>query len=329
MAATLADLAQVSKDPLYAGVLEQFLQYANMMKIAPWNTIGDLREAISRWSSLPAVAYRAINGTYTEDSGTFEQYEENLSILGHYVDVDVQLEGNKSQMTDMGAQQSAMTMKAISYLVTNDFINGDRATNELEVDGLATRVGNLAARQTVNQGLTTSLDVFTSASTINTFFDLLQRGVNRLEGGHCSAMFMDETTLEGIYSAIRRASAPVSLGDFETLVVNGNTWVVPSIKINGQSIPMITMGFTDETEATKIITQTENPGDGGNDCTSIYLVNWDTEYCFRPIQKHDIKVEDLGVLQTTPKRRVWVEWPHGYSNPNNRSIVRVNEFAWK
>lgn len=329
MAVTLADLAQVSKDPLYAGVLEQFLMYSNVMKVLPWKTIGDLRERYSRWSSLPTVAYRAIGGTYTADNGTFEQLEENLAILGHYIDVDIQLEGNASQMVNMGDEQSAMTMKAMAYLANNDFINGDRSTDPNEVDGLKVRVGNLPARQTVNQALTTSLDVFTSTATVNTFFDLVIRGLNRLETGHCDAIFLDETSLEGVFSAIRRASVAASLGDYQTLTVNGNVWKFPTLNIGGQNIPLITMGFTDEGEGTKIITQTEDPGDGGNDCSSLYLVNWQNENCFRPIQKNDVDIKDLGELQTSPQRRVRFEWPHGYCNPNNRSIVRVNEFAWK
>lgn len=329
MSATLVDLAQTSEDPLLVGVVEMFLQYWNPLMVIPYETIGDLVVKSVRWSTLPTVGYRALNGSYSESTGTFEQQEESLSIIGGDIDVDVQFKGNKSAMIDMMGEQSRMKTKAMSYKVGNDFINGDRATDPLEVDGLAVRLGNLAARQTVSaSGTTDSLKVYNSASTLNSFFDALTQGMFALDGGVCNALFADETTIQGIYSAIRRLSVPVRQGEALEFIMGGVKLHIPTLEINGQSIPMFNAGYTDELQTTKVITTTEDPGDGGTDSTTIYLVRWEGERQFSGLQKANLETRPLGELQASPQERVRIEWVMGYANWNDRSLVRINDMKF-
>ena len=127
MAATMVDLANTSKDVLQAGVAEMFLQYSDIMKEMTYETIGDLRVAISRVAVLPTVGYRAIGGAYTEGTARFEQLEEDLSVIGHDIDLDRELDGNRSQLVSLEQANIDATLKALSYRITDDFINGDRA----------------------------------------------------------------------------------------------------------------------------------------------------------------------------------------------------------
>ena len=322
MPATLVDLAQTSEDPLQAGVAEMFLTEWDPFAIIDYATIGDMADRSIRWSTLPTVGYRAINGSYTESTGTFEQQEETLSIVGGDVDVDIQLENNKTQVIDMMGEQTRMKVKALAYHTGNNFVNGDKATDPLEVDGLNIRVGNLPSRQTISfSGTTDSLKVYASASTLNQFFDNLSDALSKLDGGICDFIIADETSVQGIFSAMRRLSVPANQGDMMSLVVGGTTLMFPTLSINGQTIPVVRAGFTDSDQATKVITTTEDPGDGGTDSTSIYFVRTSGERMFKGLQKRDLEVRPIGELQGQPANRVRIEWVYGYSNYNDRCLV--------
>ena len=324
MAATIVDLATTSKDALQAGVAEMLLMYSDPLKWLNYETIGDLRVAMSRIAVLPTVGYRAINGTYTESTGRFEQLEEDLSIIGGDIDIDLQLEGNKSQLVPMESVMTQAKMKALAYKVNNDLINGDRASDVLAVDGIKIRVGNLPARQTIQAtGAATDLAVFASNATLNTFADAIDQAIATIDNGEVSYMICDEVTARGIFSAYRRLNLGVE--DIKPYMsagkeANGGT---PSLKIGGKgSIPILVTGFTDESQSTRVMPSTETLGDGSADTASIYFCRVGKEY-FTGLQKHALRTDKFPHLETNPAKRVRIEWPMGYSNWNDRALCRL------
>ncbi|MCH7590347.1 type II and III secretion system protein, partial [PVC group bacterium] len=58
---------------------------------------------------------------------------------------------------------------------------------------------------------------------------------------------------------------------------------------------------------TKIIPDTEDPGDGGNDSTSLYVMRLQENEYLWGIQEYPLEVEDLGILQTAPAFRTRVD----------------------
>ena len=324
MAATIVDLASTSKDALTAGVAEMFLQYSDPLRWMNYETIGDLRVAMSRIAVLPTVGYRAINGTYTESTGRFEQLEEDLSIIGGDIDIDLQLEGNKSQLVSQESVQTQAKMKAMAYRVNDDLINGDRAADPLEVDGLAVRVANLPARQTFDAGgAGTDLAVFASNATLNTFVDSMDDAISRIDNGEVSFILGDEVSIRGIFSAYRRLALGTEDVKPHMLAGKESNMNAVSLKIGSKGpIPLIVMGFTDETQGTRVMPSTETLGDGSADTASLYFVRQGRDY-FTGLQKHPLKTEKFPHLEAAPQKRVRIEWPMGYSNWNDRSIVRL------
>ena len=322
MSATMVDLANTSKDPLTAGVAEMALMYSDPLKYMEYRTINDLTIAMSRIATYPTVGYRAINGSYTESTGTFEQLDEDLSVIGSDTEIDLQLEGNRTQLVSQERAQMIAKMKAWSYQINNDLINGDRATNELVVDGLSVRVGNLPARQRIAANGTASLNVYASAANLNTFCDLLDQAISVLDGGVCDMVLMDETALRGWFSVIRRVGASAGIVDISKFLMGKHDQQVASVTYGTQSIKVAQTGFTDATQATRVIPIVQNPGDGGLDATSMYFVRSGEDY-FTGLQKRSMRTKKFDELEAGPQKRIRIDWPYGYSNWNDRSISRI------
>ena len=328
MAATIADLAQTSKDPLIAGVAEHFLMYSDPMKYMPYETIGDFNIAMSRVATLPSVAYRAINGSYSEGTAKFEQLEETISgILGHDIDIDRELDGNKTQLVPQKTLQTKATMKSIAYKVNDDLINGDRATNPLEPDGLRERLDNLASRQRVAANSTDSLKIFASQATLMSLLDKVEEAIWNVDEGKVDMIIGDETSIRGLYQAVRRIGANAGTVDVRPFGIGAGEQSVRTWTYGGVTIPLMVAGFTDETEATRVITLTEDPGDAGNDATSLYFIRTGSEY-FTGIEKRSLDVRDLGELQASPQNRIRVDWPYGYSGFHERWGSRLYGLRW-
>ena len=331
MSATMVDLAQTSKDPLLAGVAEMFLMYSDPMKYMTYETIGDLRVAQTLMATLPTWAYRAINGAYTEGTGTFETLEEDLSIIGHDIDIDLELEGNRTQMVPMEATQVKGAMKSLSYRINNDLVNGDAATNPLAVDGLTVRVGNLAARQRIAADAaapTTDLPVFASAENQNQAMERIDEAISVLDGGQCDLILMDETSLRGLYALVRRVGGTAGMIDYRDFMLGSGVQAVASLKLGPRNINIALTGFTDETQATRVIPLTMDPGDGGNDATAMFFVRLGKEY-FTGIQKRALRTKKFDELEVGPQKRIRLDWPYGYSNWNDRSISRILGLRWQ
>jgi hypothetical protein len=85
MPVTLAQLAKIETQPLRKYVLENMIRTARVMEILPFENVDSLRSIAVRWQTLPAVAFRAIGGSYTASEGDVEQVWESVYILGRWM----------------------------------------------------------------------------------------------------------------------------------------------------------------------------------------------------------------------------------------------------
>jgi hypothetical protein len=79
-------------------------------------------------------------------------------------------------------------------------------------------------------------------------------------------------------------------------------------------------------QTTEIILNTETAAgvvSGGTECTSIYAVKFGVGDATWGIQEYPMEVTDLGELQTAPKYRTRVDWPHGLATVSPRSLARM------
>lgn len=89
MTVTLVDAAKLSKDPLQKGFIMDLLRYGgDVMRILPFVDVNALQVAGDRWQTIPSSEFRKLNAGYTESTGTTEEIEETLFLLGGDVKVD-------------------------------------------------------------------------------------------------------------------------------------------------------------------------------------------------------------------------------------------------
>jgi hypothetical protein len=264
MALTLNELAKVSTDPLEKAVLVDMLRQSDLLKILPVKSVGGLKVKATRWQTLPTVATRKIGAGYTASEGKTEQVEESLFVYGGDIEIDRVLTKVTDVIEDPFTTQTQMKVQALMTKFTIDFINGDHATDPDGFEGLKKRISNLPARMTIDlsPGSGDSLKVLASAATENTFLDGLHDADKRVGGAN--AWLMNENSYQGFGKVLRR------LGLMDTTQDNyDRVWEMFK---RGK---LVDVGLqTDET--TEIITDTEDPGDAGNDATSLYAVRFGT-----------------------------------------------------
>ena len=100
MALNLTEAAKLSTDTLAKGVLETFTQVSPILDRIPLMNIDGNAYAYNEEATLPGVAFRGVNESYTESTGTFNQKSEKLVILGGDADVDTKsFDGLKKRLT--------------------------------------------------------------------------------------------------------------------------------------------------------------------------------------------------------------------------------------
>lgn len=307
MAMTLADKANLTKDAMLKGIYEQLMDTTFIMEKLPFENVGSLQRKIDRWKTLPDVAFRRVNEGYTESTGTTEQLMETLAIFGGEVDIDTVILDTTDNVTDPRALQMKMKSKAMAYKFNHVFLLGDQAVNPKEFDGLKVRVAALAASQTVSTGV----DITRANRKANTalLLDLLDEGMSNIDGGKPDLILCNKSVKLAFKSAMRQSDMLSTAKDrFDR---NIDTF---------QGVPFVDMGY--EADQTSMVI--DDDFDGTANHTSVFMVKFGSEEYLGGLQMHDIKTDDLGLLQTKPAKRYRVEWPVGIALWHPRCVVRVS-----
>jgi hypothetical protein len=311
MASTLVDYMKlVTNDPLKKGFIADLLRYSDLLRMVPFTSEAGLQVNGQRWQTLPASGYRKVGGGYTESTGTTEPVSETMSVLGGDIKVDKLLAANQI------AIQSRMKAKAVAFQFNDSFINGDHAVDPDSFEGLKKRNANMPARMTIDLG-SDSLKVLASAANENLFLDALHQAIKYVDGA--TAFLVNETTYLGLGQILRR------LGLLETQTdAYGKVWSAFA------GVPFVDVGLKGD-KSTEIITNTEDPGDGGNDASSVYVVNFDTVEGL-----HGIELEGTGMdiydplkggeMEAGPQYLRRVDWPVGLFNLSQYCIARISGF---
>lgn len=315
---TLNDYFKQSKDPMQKGMIADLLRFSDLMKIVPIEDVNGLRLSATRWSTMPSAAFRKYGGGYTESTGTTEQVTETLAILGGDVKVD-RLANKGEFIEDPIVTQMNMKAKAVAFVFNNSIINGDQATDADSFEGLKKRVSNMASRQTVDLAVATdALKVLASEANEQLFLDALHRASKRVDGAN--AILCNETTYLGLGQVLRRLKLNTTMTD-----AYDHTWDT------FHGIKLVDVGLKAD-KSTEIITDTEDPGDGGNDSSSIYVVRFDTDDGVRGIQLKGAGGPTVydplkgGEMEAGPQFLRRVDWPIGLFHKSQYSICRIKGF---
>lgn len=294
--------------------ITDLLRATDLIGEIPFKSVDGLLVEGSRWQNLPTVAFRQINGSYTVDEGDTEEVNETLSVLGGQFAIDHILRNVKAKYQDEFTKQSKMLATAIAFKFTDTFINGDQAVDPNAFEGIKKRVGNMPSRMTVDLAQSTdALKVLASTANEHLFIDAVEEAIKKSSATHA---FMNENTWLKISAALRRSGTMTTTKDmFDRSIKEWN------------GVKFVDVGLKAD-KSTEIITSTEDPGDGGNDATSIYFVNLNTEDGLHGLQLSGTSpkpkpLQRAGTGTSATQDTALVDWAVGLRNLSQYCICRV------
>ncbi|MEU2544612.1 major capsid protein [Streptomyces roseolus] len=239
MTLTLAESAKLTLDELQRGVIETFVQESPILDRLPLVQVEGSAFKYNEESSLPGVAFRAINEAYPESTGTLNQRVETLAILGGDADVDKFIVQTRGNLNDQRAIQTHMKVKAASIHFADQFFNGDVEVNPKGFDGLRKR---LVGRQVIDAGGKGAV------AHGHDFFDLLDTLTNQVRGidGKNGALYMNAALRAKIASGFRRLGGSelltVDIAGKPTVMWNGIPLLDAGQRLDGTDVLPLTTG---------------------------------------------------------------------------------------
>lgn len=312
MALTLVEAAKLSTTHLQRGVVETFIQESPILDRIPFLEIQGNAYAYNAEGTLPGVEFRAVNGAYSESTGTVNQATESLVILGGDADVDKFIQKTRSDLNDQRAVQTAMKVKAASYKFQNSFFNGDVATEPLGFDGLKKR---LIGSQVIDAATDGAPVLGTGGAAAHDFFDMLDALIAQVPGLNPTngAIYANAQILGKIRSAGRRIGG--------TEIVREDLTGKRVLQYNGIAI----LDPGSDPAGNAIIPQTETVGTS-SDTSSIYAVKFGQDEGDRGVTgltNGGVQVDDLGELQEKPSYRTRIEFYTGLAVFGGKAAARL------
>jgi hypothetical protein len=309
---TLAEALKVRQNPIEQAVLETFVLENPLLGLLPFKIIAGNSYKYNEELTLPGVAFRAVNASYTESTGTVNPKSESLVILGGESDVDRYLvKTQPTSQTDLRAMTDAAKIKALAYQFQDSFLNGDTAVDANSFDGLKKR---LTGAQVVDFGTNGGPVIGADDAARHTFLDALDDLISRVPG--CQALLLDDVIQAKVLSSLRR------LGLVEK--VNGALAEAPEIPAY-RGIPLLKAG--ERPDGSNIIPINETQG-SSTDASSIYAVKFGRDVAERGVtglatQEGVFDVEDLGELESKPAYRTRIEGYPGLAIFGGKAAARL------
>ena len=318
MAVTLNEYAKLANDPLKKGFILDLLRYSDLLNLVPFADAPGLKVGGTRWQTLPSVAFRKIGGSYSESTGTVENIQETLAVLGGEIYIDRILAKAGGTIQNPLQVQMQMKAKAVAFKFNDTFINGDTAVDPDSFEGIKKRVSNMPSRMTIDLSSSgDSLKVLANSTNEHAFVDAIHQAIKYVDGAN--AILCNETTYLGLGQVARRLNLYQQITD-----AIGRKWET----IGG--VRFIDVGLKSD-KSTEIITNTEDPGDGGNDSTSMYVTRIDSNDGLHGLQVAGLGMDIYdptkgGEDPTAPRFIRRIDWAVGLYNLSNYCIARVKGF---
>jgi len=298
MSLTLLEAAKLVTDPLKKGVIEIFPRVSPVLERLPFFKVNGQAYKYNQEQTLPGVAFRGINESYTESTGIVNPQVEALYVLGGLSAVDRALVKTQGGINDLRATYDGMKAKAAALEYTKKFFKGDNSTDANEFDGLQNRI---TGDQLTAMGSASGGDTLTLAQ-LDVFLDTIQ--------GTPDVLFMNKTLRRKVNALIRAA------GQAREMVTDAFGRQIPSYA----GIPIAVI--EEDKDGNAILGFTEaNPGGGSDVGTSIYAVKFGAAEYVSGLQAGTMDVLDLGLNRT--KYETLVEWICGMGVFHPKAAARL------
>ncbi len=283
MGITLLEANKLRGGDVYANAItEIYAKSADILRVLPFQNIAGNAYHYSQEDTLPSIAFRGINASWTASTGVVNPQTEHLTISGGELDVDRMLVN--TQGAHVRATHEAMKVKHLAQYWAYRFIKGDTTTTEEEFDGLQQR---LTGNQLISEGSTSGGDPLQLSN-----LDLLCDSV--VEPTH----LMMSRAMRRLLTVAARTTAvggqiDYVLDEFGRQVATYNG--LPILIADNLTDVYSTLAF-DEAAA-----------GGGTTATSIYCLSLG-DGMLQGIQNAPPDVNDLGEISSSPVYRTRVEW---------------------
>lgn len=270
---TLLEAAKLVQNPLARGVIELFPRTSPVLERLPFFGVTGQAYKYNREDTLPGVAFRGINESYTESTGMVNPQVEQLFIMGGISKVDRALVKTQGNQNNLRATYDAMKAKAVALEFTKMFFVGDNTTNPKEFDGLKNRI---TGDQIITKGSPTS-----GGDTLT--LDLLDQLLDAVQGG-ADVLFMNKTMRRKVSALVRAAG--------QAIEIVSNAFGRQLTAYTGVPIAVI----EDDKDGNLILPFTEdNPGGGAAASTSLYAVRFGAAEYVSGLQSGSMDVIDQGL----------------------------------
>ncbi len=283
---TLVEASKLIQNPLQRGVVEIFPRTSPVLERIPFMKVAGNAYQYNVEGTLPGIAFRDYNASYTESTGVINPATEALKIFGGISKVDRAQVLTQGNVNDLRATHDGMKAKAAALTFTEAFFNGDNGTNSEEFDGLKER---LTGDQLLDMGSTDGGDALTLAK--------LDELIDAVIGGP-DVLFMNKTMRRKVNALMRAAGqASETVSDAFGRQINAYAGVpIGVIEDDKDGDPILAFDEPDLDNGDKEVT------------TSIYAVRFGIkEYVSGLVaagSKNYIEVVDLGLVDTFYKTLV-------------------------
>jgi hypothetical protein len=301
MALTLLESAKLVQDPLRKAVIETFAMESPLLQHLPFITIKGNAYQYNREGTLPSVAFRGVNESYTESTGVINPLVEPLTISGGDLDVDKFIIDTNGM--EVRAVHEAMKLKAIISSWQTKFIKGDSSSDPREFDGLQRR---LTGNQLISNG-NGSGGTALSLAKLDEAIDAVNNPTH---------IIMNKALARRLAAAARSTS----VGGY--IIFDKDEFGRRVMFYN--DLPILILAGLDGADS--ILTFGEASHTGTATSTSIYVVSFG-ESSLAGLHDKPMEVRDLGELDSKPCFRTRVEWYASFSVFSGRGAARLRYIA--
>ncbi|MBU4564054.1 MAG: hypothetical protein KMY53_17895 [Desulfarculus sp.] len=297
---TLLEAAKLQTDSLKRGVIEEFPRTSPVLERLPFQTIQGNAYTYNREAALPGIAFRGINESYTESTGTVNPVTEALKIMGGVSDVDRALVKTQGNVNDLRSTHDGLKAKAASLFFTKCFFKGDSEDDAKSFDGMEKR---LTGNQVIDMGSSSGGDTLTLAK--------LDELIDAVVGGP-DVLFMNKTLRRKVNALVRATGAAVeTVSDSFGRQMNAYAGVPIGVIENDHEDNAI-LGFSEAC-----------PGGGSDVGASVYACRFGEGEYLSGLQAGEMDVIDMGLHSGGVAYRTLIEWICTIAVFHSRSAARL------
>lgn len=305
-AMTLIEAAKLyiqNGEDVRGAVVQMFGESNNVMRYLPFTDINGNALNYAQEGSLPAVAFRGVNESFTASTGVINPIVEPLRIAGGEVDVDtfiIDTMGEEARST-----HEAMKIKAITQDFQRVFFKGNNATTPAEPDGLQNRL-------TGDQVISNSSGSPLAAAALS--LAKLDEAIDAVSNP--THIFVSKAIKRRLTAAMRSTS----IGG--NIQMGTDQFGAPVMTYAG--LPVIAIADASDKDTVLTFTETASVGSPASTaCTSIYVVSLMPGMLTGIQAAGGMQVTDLKQIDSAPVYRTRVQWYASLCLLHGRAAARL------